>query len=248
MNSRPNLIFDLGLHKGYDAKNYLAKGFDVVGVEAIASLCESAKSLNAEAYASGRLKIVNRALFDRADETVTFFVNPEHEDWGSLEQGAAEKGVSSSYEIKVETTTLEKLYAEFGLPYYIKCDLEGGDRIFASQLSHSAHRPSFISIEATSADDLAHVRAAGYTHFQIVNQYLNPWAKPPTPSREGLYNKVTFTHEMSGLFGRELDPAKWWDFSKMLRAFVAWHDLHSISHDLAVGWLDVHATTEDMIA
>lgn len=36
---KPKLIFDVGLHKGFDTSYYLKKGFTVIGVEARADLC-----------------------------------------------------------------------------------------------------------------------------------------------------------------------------------------------------------------
>ena len=56
------LIFDVGLHQGFDAQFYLDKGFRVVGVEAVPALCDQARHLNAEAVTSGRLAIVGKAL------------------------------------------------------------------------------------------------------------------------------------------------------------------------------------------
>ncbi|MGH9195842.1 MAG: FkbM family methyltransferase, partial [Acidimicrobiia bacterium] len=175
METNIKLIFDLGMHKGLDARNYLAKGFDVVGLEAVPALCGRVRDENADMIASGRLQVVQRALYTKTGERVRFYVNPDHDDWGSLDRGAAEKGVGSSRPIEVETITLGDLLKAYGSPYYIKCDLEGGDAIFAVQLLRSPVRPDFVSIEATSADDLAMIRACGYTRFQIINRWTNPF-------------------------------------------------------------------------
>lgn len=244
MDVNRDLIFDLGLHKGLDAKNYLAKGFKVVGLEAVPALCQSARDENAQAISAGRFTVVQRALWKKGGEKVRFFVNTEHDDWGSLDRGAAEKGVSCSHPIEVETITLRELFSTYGLPYYLKCDLEGGDAILAEQLLECGQRPHFLSIEATSADDLAMIRACGYTKFQIVNQWMNPFTKSPNPAREGEYVDLAFTHHTSGLFGRELPPEDWVDFTSMMRNFLDWYDLYKSSKNLAIGWLDVHATTD----
>lgn len=240
-----NLIFDLGLHKGGDARNYVAKGFSVIGLEASPALCRIARDENAEAANSGQLVIVERALAAKSGEKVDFFINAEHDDWGSLSRGQAEKGVSSADTISVETVTLADLFKAYGEPYYIKCDLEGGDAIFIEQLLASACRPSFVSIEATSADDLALLRACGYKTFQIVNQWMNPLVKAPNPAREGHFAELAFTHYTSGLFGRELPFDRWTDFSTMMRCFLDWYDLRRRDENLAIGWLDVHAAKEE---
>lgn len=109
----------------------MKKGFRVVGLEANPAVCAKTVELNQELLDSGRLTIVQRALFG---STVSFYVNPEKDDWGSLYQWAAEQGVGTSVRIDATTITLRDLIAEHGVPYYIKCDIEGGDTIFARQL------------------------------------------------------------------------------------------------------------------
>ena len=235
------LIFDIGLHKGLDAQFYLQKGFRVVGLEASGDLCQKASALNGADVKSGRLTVVQKALYYHSNETVEFFVNPDKDDWGSLFQGAAEKGVGTSVKISVATISLQDLILQYGVPYYIKCDIEGGDAIFAEQLVGLKERPVFVSIEATQADDLAQLRACGYDRFQIVNQYNNPWTAAPEPSREGHYVKAAFSHEMSGLFGKDLDPAQWVPFAAALHMFLDWYDLKARNPNLAIGWCDVHA-------
>lgn len=247
MEVNSNLIFDLGMHRGLDTQHYLAKGFKVIALEAVPSLCKIGEDLNKKSIKSGKLTIVQKALWNRSGETVSFYVNDEHDDWGSLTKGAAEKGVSKSQKIKVETITLIDLLTEHGLPYYLKCDLEGGDAILATQLLESGETPEFVSIEATSADDIAYIRACGYTEFQIINQYMNPYTKAPKPAREGAYSDVHFSHHMSGLFAKELDPEKWIDFSGVMRRFLDWYSLREREVNLGVGWLDIHATKPNKI-
>ena len=235
-----SLIFDIGLHKGRDANFYLKKGFTVVGLEAVPALCESAARENAEAVKSGKLTIIQKALFDDDGATVDFFVNSEKDDWGSLTRGAAEKGMGRATAIAVQTITLETLFRQFGIPYYLKCDIEGGDAILVEQLLHSTGRPTFVSLEATSADDVAKLLACGYDRFQLVNQYMHPFVRCPVPAREGEYVDASFGHESSGLFGRELPPALWTDFTHAMTMFQDWYSLRQRDPNLAIGWLDVH--------
>ncbi|MFG1419022.1 FkbM family methyltransferase [Xanthobacter sp. V0B-10] len=242
-----DLIFDIGLHKGLDSNFYLRKGFDVVGLEAVQSLCDLASSLNKNYLDSGKFHIVNKALFYRSNETVEFYVNDEKDDWGSLFQNAAEKGVGSSRRVVVDTITLNELIDNYGVPYYIKCDIEGGDAIFAEQLLKVVEIPRFVSLEATRADDIALLRAAGYDRFQLVNQYLNPFTRVVNPPKEGGFADLTFTHEMSGLFGLELPSSHWCDFSQAIEMFVDWYNLRNRNPNLAIGWLDVHACRSENI-
>jgi FkbM family methyltransferase len=244
--SPQGLIFDLGLHKGYDAEFYLKKGFHVVGVEAVPSLSELAAS-RLSAFAE-RLQVVNKALYHRSGETVSFFTVPDKDDWGSLSRGKAEKGVEESVEISVPTTTLSDLFDEFGVPYFIKCDLEGGDLIFLEQLRADARRPPFVSVEMNDGSEGAFLEACGYELGQIVNQWLNPFKSPPDPPREGLYAAAQFTGEMSGLFGRELDPQKWRPIAEIADIYGRWKALRDLDADLAPGWVDLHACTREALS
>lgn len=237
------LIFDIGLHTGQDALFYLRKGFRVVGLEAREDLCEIARNTCVDFAESGKLTVVQRALFPRSGETVTFFINDKKDDWGSLFRGAAEQDGSTAREITVPTTTLEELFREFGTPYFIKCDIEGGDALFVEQLLHVPERPTYVSFEATTGEDLAMLRAAGYNRFQVRNQFLNPQTVEPNPAREGLATGMAFSHAMSGLFGRDLPTDRWNNFNDTAKLLLDWYDLRARDPSLAVGWLDIHATT-----
>jgi FkbM family methyltransferase len=245
---QPDLIFDIGLHRGLDARFYMAKGFRVVGVEASSQLCDIVRRENEPQIRSGALTVVERALRERSNELVKFFINPEKDDWGSLDRGNAEKGVGHAQEVCVNTISLKDLLSTYGEPYYIKCDIEGGDAIFVRSLLSSSTRPPFVSVEATSADDIARLFACGYDRFQVVNQYMNPWVSCPNPAREGSYVEIRFTHEMSGTFGRELPPERWTELTAAMRNIIDWYDLRNRDNNLAIGWLDIHCTTAGVLS
>lgn len=233
-----DLIFDLGLHKGLDSEFYLKKGFRVVGLEAVPGLCKKAAELLKPL--SSNLKIVNKALGKVADSRVTFYSVPNKDDWGSLDRNQAEKGIETAVEIEVVTTDLKRLFDDHGTPYYLKCDLEGGDHIFLEQLLADHRRPAFVSVEMSNGSEPDLLAEAGYDTAQIVNQWMNPFKQPPQPPREGRFVPRNFTGETSGLFGRELDAAKWRPLSEISEIYRAWIGLHRTDPDLAPGWLDVH--------
>ncbi len=232
------LIFDFGLHKGYDSEFYLNKGFRVVALEAVESLCTAA-SIKLNSYGD-KLTIVNKALWERSGEKVSFYTVPQKDDWGSLDKNIAEKGVQSSVEIQVETIDLASLFDEFGVPYYLKCDLEGGDIIFRQQLLLDSRRPTFVSIEMNDGQEGRILKEAGYEVGQIVNQWMNPFKVPPQPAREGSYAAASFHGEMSGLFGNELDSSKWLPLDEIDDLYRQWRSLNLKDRDLAPGWLDLH--------
>jgi hypothetical protein len=168
-------------------------------------------------------------------------VNPEKSDWGSLSKAGAEKGMANAETITVPTTTLPDLFQEFGCPYYLKCDIEGGDRIVLDQLVHGSQRPEWVSFEVNGVDDFDMLRSAGYDVAQLVNQYLHFAVIPPNPPKEGNYVDARFDGHCTGLFGNELPEARWCSIDEAQERYRMWNALRLRDPDLGVGWLDVHA-------
>lgn len=239
--SQPDLIYDLGMHHGLDTDFYLKKGFRVVALEANPDLCARGRERFAEAIADGRLEIVEAALSETDHGTLSFFVNPVKDDWSSAQKSWAEKGGHSSIEITVQAVTLHSLFRDHGVPYYIKCDIEGADLLFTEQLRASGELPDYVSVEAIAPGLLQHLKEAGYQRFALVNQALN-WSLPaPNPPLEGNFAEVTFNGHMSGLFGREIDQTKWVDYEECLSRYNMFVTLIRKDDRLVTGWLDFHA-------
>jgi Methyltransferase FkbM domain len=102
---------------------------------------------------------------------------------------------------------------QFGIPYYMKIDIENADLLCLEDLTKSEYRPNFISIERQpflwdQLEELALLRALGYTRFKIVDQKAIMRQRPPKPAREGIYVDHRFEFDATGLFGEEL-PGPW---------------------------------------
>lgn len=245
---QPDLIYDLGMHRGDDARFYLAKGFRVVALEANPAFCAEARAGLAAAIAAGRLHVEEAALWHRGGEAISFWLNPVKDDWSSALRDWATKGNHAVQEIRVRSLTLPELLDAHGVPYYLKCDIEGMDEPFAAQLLRDGRRPSFVSIEAVSLDALALLRACGYDRVQVVNQAMLPYVQPPDPPREGRHVPVQFHGHMSGLFGRELVPGGWRSFREASEIFLDFCRLQARQPTLAHGWLDFHVTSSATLA
>ena len=151
--------------------------------------------------------------------------------------------VTTSLPITSETG-LSGLFDRHGVPRYIKCDMEGVDDLFTEQLATDPRRPSFVSVEAMSAETICFLRAAGYDRFQIVNQALHNMVRPVEPAREGQFADAKFNGHMSGLFGLELPAEKWIDVEECLERFQLFRRLQLKDGMLCHGWIDFHATTQ----
>ena len=213
---RDDLIYDVGMHQGEDAEFYLKKGFDVVGIEANAQLCATcARKFSAE-VATGRLQIINKAI-SSSGGTIDFFFNEQKSVWGTASPEWARRNESRgtrSYPAKVEATTIQDVIQQFGMPYYLKIDIEGSDSLCLEGLLTVKERPKYVSVEssATSIRDtfaqLTLLERLGYTRFKIVPQHTITEQRCPAPAREGIFVDHRFERGSSGLFGEET-PGEW---------------------------------------
>ena len=87
---RNNLVFDVGLHRGEDTRFYLAKGFDVVAVEAMPDLARRAAEELRDYVDSGQLVIENVAIAEEAGPFPSTSIRPRSgERFGRTGLGAS---------------------------------------------------------------------------------------------------------------------------------------------------------------
>jgi FkbM family methyltransferase len=182
MTSR--LIFDIGMHRGEDTDFYLKKGFRVVAVEANPSLCQNARQRFAGYLQSEQLAIVNVGLWDTTG-AMTFYRNLDNDDWSSFHRDAGTREGTRYEEMQIECVTIAMLLSRYGVPYYMKIDVEGADKIILNDIAQLEARPRFISAEEYGIGVIKDLRRLGYDRFQIVAQAAKCRSAPPFPSREG---------------------------------------------------------------
>jgi FkbM family methyltransferase len=205
------LIFDIGCHTGEDSDFYLRKGFTVVAVEANPALCVRLKQRFASQISERRFFLIEKAIAESAGE-VTFFINVDSTIWGTIREDWARRNArrgAKSEKITVPSIRFSSLIEEFGVPYYLKIDIEGADSLCLDGLSHFERRPRFVSFEiehwSLLRKEMNILTKLGYKKFKIVNQGLVREQVPPRPAREGIYVDYRFEDDASGLFGNELE-------------------------------------------
>ena len=226
---RPNLIIDVGMHDGQDTAFYLAKGFDVVAIEANPALVEAARDRFSSEIEAGRLQILPVAVAETV-ATMPLAVCDEESIWSSMSPAFVKRnelfaGVAYRY-VDVPTRTFESILEEVGVPRYLKVDIEGMDGLCIRALKQLEHLPDFVSVESNVSspvggfdsvfDELSALWELGYRRFAYVDQSKHPAVKPPNPPSEGHFADVAFTENCSGLFGEEL-PVRWETIDKALR-------------------------------
>ena len=210
-----DLIYDVGFHHGEDTEFYLTKGFKVVAIEAHPGLCQKGREKFAREIEAGRLTLLNIAVAETSGP-VSFFES-DNDVWGSIRRDAAARNQrlgAGFCEITVEGRRFAEVLRQFGVPYYLKVDIEGADLLCLKALAEFDDRPKFVSIEA-EVDVLAGIRheidalsALGYARFKIVRQGHVPLQSCPNPAREGKFVEYKFPYGSSGMFGEEA-PGEW---------------------------------------
>src|SRR5262245_57866786 len=213
---REDLIYDIGMHRGEDTDFYLRKGFRVVGIEANAQLCEGcARRFSAE-IASGQLQIINKAISHTVG-AIDFFLNEQVSIWGTGNLQWVKRNEARGFKsdpVKVEATTIKEIILQFGVPYYMKIDIEGMDSVCLEGLLSVEEKPKYVSVEASATspqDTFTQLRLLdqlGYRRFKVVPQHRVTEQRCPNPAQEGIFVDYRFGGDSSGLFGEEA-PGEW---------------------------------------
>ncbi len=234
-------IYDIGANNGDDAAYYLAKGFNVVSVEADPALCDKLEERFAAEIADKRMT-VERVGLSYGEGELAFHIN-SFSEWSSFKKGSKATTENEHTTIMVPTISLEMLIRRNPAPYYIKLDIEGMEKPALATLNDTLPLPAYISFEVNQdwITIIDRLTAFGYNAFQIVRQGKGIIPPAPNPSREGAYVPTEFTNSMSGTFGADL-PGPWLPRDEVEAAMHAeaeeakarlargerrgWHDIH----------------------
>jgi FkbM family methyltransferase len=216
----PDLVYDVGMHRGEDTAFYLSRGFRVVGVEANPVLVTALHERFAAEIRAGRVVIVPMAL-GACRGTARLAVVPDKTAMSTAAPAFIERLQRGSAEVEmveVAMTTLPDLVARHGMPHYMKVDIEGMDHAAVSTLAAMDRRPALLSIESVVAGPHASVRGVvaelrllrrlGYRRFKLVDQAGFAALDGTFLDREG--TPVVYHHPegASGPFGDEA-PGRW---------------------------------------
>jgi len=227
-----DLIYDVGMHKGEDSEFYLNKGFRVVAFEADPEHVAFVKNRLSSFIDAGRLVIVEGAIVDdcileSGQKKISFFKS-EASICGTVHQKWVDRnniGGIGAYEIEVDILDFSSCLKKYGIPYYLKVDIEGNDLACLSSLRDFSQRPDYLSIEAEQSsfeklvEEISLFESLGYHAFKVVQQSQRFMKiTPPFPPREGEYFPTSFSKDSSGLFGREL-PGTWLNREQTLQKY-----------------------------
>ena len=250
------VIYDFGVHTGMDSLFYLQKGFKVIGVEANPVLVQQIKNKFITYIDTGDYILIDKAISDTSNSSITFYINPQKTDWGTIYPTWNRTMNNKFEEVTVDTIMLDKLFNDYGIPYYMKIDIEGADILVLNSLIKLNIKPTYLSIELLTPNNygkharnidyleiLKKVKELGYTKFRIVDQSKHRSTKCPNPSMEGNYVEFPFTGISSGLFGKDLElTTNEISYDEIVKKYTDyfWGGSNDIFHQ--AGWFDIHCS------
>jgi FkbM family methyltransferase len=162
------LIFDVGMNDGRDTAYYVSKGYRVVAIEADPMLAEQGRHRFSDDIAAGRVTVLNVGIAD-SESIATFWVNELNSEHSSFDKEAGGRDGAPCHPIEVPTCRLRRLFETYGVPYYIKIDIERYDR-FCLEDFDPDDLPVYASIEAHSLSYLERLAELGYDRFKVIDQ------------------------------------------------------------------------------
>ena len=257
MQLNPNLIFDIGMHKGEDTKFYLKNGYSVVAVEANPVLARECEAKFKSEIESGRLTIVNVGIAEEEGE-MPFYVNKHSSEWSSFDREIGTRNNTPFEIINIKTVRTRSLFEKYGCPYYLKVDIEGFDYLAIKDIQESLVRPQYVSCESNEVEWLDILHQKGYRKFKLINQANN--FRPLNTSLEGknwyiTYRRVkhSFKDKMknilpsryvggsSGPFGEET-KGEWKSYEEVRKSYLTYKNGKSGKPLNNISWCDFHAS------
>ena len=178
-----------------------------------------------------RLVIETRALLAGHGEKgeASFFVD-ENSIWGTLHKDWAERNQrlgSQNKVITVKTMDPYQAFKLYGVPYFMKIDVEGEDINVLQSLSsiNTKERPKYVSIESSKTswksllNEFKIFHDLGYTHYAVRAQSKMSKTTSHWLSKQG--EKCSFHHQIhsSGPFGGDLDKDVWMSKKQAIRKY-----------------------------
>jgi FkbM family methyltransferase len=175
---KEGLIFDIGANIGDRTKLFLELGYSVVAVEPNPELVMFLRKKFKRYVKNGRLKILDKAINNEKGK-IEFYIYNNHvlstcskEFMENTKQTGRFGKATPVKTLFVESTTLDELCNKYGIPFFIKIDVEGFEYEVLSTLKNNLI--SAIAFEFAIPESLSntllilkHLNKIGYSKFNI---------------------------------------------------------------------------------
>jgi hypothetical protein len=177
--------------------------------------------------AAGTMHIVSGAVSPAPVDRLSFFVNTVQSQWGTLNPdwvARNERRGAPSNQIEVERVNILEAFERWGMPYYLKIDIEGSDTAVLRALLETNERPQYVSFESDinsykqALRDIELLRSLGYRKFKPVQQCTIEGTHSRFSTRTGDDLEYTFERGASGPFGEDI-AGSWLTCQECRRAY-----------------------------
>ena len=138
----------------------------MVALDANPVMCAAAETNFRDYVQGGKLKVINRGIAEQKGQ-LEFWVCDDVTEWSSFRRDIASRNGAKHHAINVDCVPIRDIIDEFGVPDYMKIDIEGNDRICISGLTNGT-TPRYVSIEmdhSAGERDLQILARLGYQGF-----------------------------------------------------------------------------------
>ncbi len=230
-SKRKNLIYDVGLHHGQDTDFYLKKGFEVVAFEANPANIDVCKKRFASAIAEGKLTIVEGGIAELEDfsdkgQKIEFYRNHQTTFWGSTDKEFAYRNEvmgTTNEKIEINAVNFAECLEKYGIPFYLKADIVGSEKICLRALLKFENKPDYLSIRSEKViwsnlqEEFNLLERLGYDRFKAIQQDVTDF-QVAIDGENGKKIKYTFDEGASGVFAEET-AGKWQNKAQILKQY-----------------------------
>jgi FkbM family methyltransferase len=165
------LVYDIGLHNGGDTRHYLKEGCRVIAIDANPAMCAAAAAEFRSYVDSHQLTILNCGIAEQVGK-LEFWICDDVTEWSSFNRELASRNGSQHHNVQVDCIPIQEIIGRFGVPDYMKIDIEGSDMDCLEGLTGDTV-PRYISVEMGHEGGDREIRlldALGYRRFKIICQ------------------------------------------------------------------------------
>ncbi len=191
------LIFDIGANHGQTTEKLLRPGCRVIAVE---PSLESVEVLKMKFRHNPSVTVVNRGVSDR-EEVLPFYFDKTQNRASSFIEKWSQRGESK---YSVRTTTLDKLIEEYGMPQFIKIDVEGFELRVLRGLTQRVASLSFSYHGRTwdeTLEGLALINKLGKARFNFNSFIMHSLHLENWVDSEELISKINKSMENGHYYG-----------------------------------------------
>jgi len=256
----------VGLYSGDDTHFYLTQGFRVLAIDASPRAIMDAKVRFGTEFNAGALTLLHAAI-SPSDGPCPLWICDDFEMWNSCDRAIAARNGLAHHSIEVPGKRFREVLEEYGVPHYLKVDIEGSDHLCLGDLLNN-EPPRFISVEAECCGsevplsereylrNLCLLHEAGYQRFKLIDQetlaavssgetYTPDWWRKRAGVR-GLLEQTfdcAFPVGSTGPWG-EAASGEWMEFARALETYCAWRAAFFALKGRATFsfWYDWHAS------